>query len=423
MLVVGTVSAVLVMSDHPAAAGGRHPSLGRWLRRPALVGNAVSGRVTFGLGWPSGSAPWRGVRVAASASAPPRAVGARGGLAGLLAGFCDGGQPGRRPVPRAARRRRCGCWSSGGRAGRRRAARGCGAAHRRALPVLRHPAVLDGGTALLPLVLAAAGWACTPKRVAPGAGVLQCGLRRRGAAVWLVPTPIGANVVRLSLLLRRCGPDCGGGRRPLVDLAGRAAVRSTRGRARPGRRDPSPPPATRSFIAGQDVARLRLRGRPSMPTCGPWSRSWTRGAPSRVGSRWCRAGATGRPARWRRTSTWPEAGTARQTSPATRCSIDDENPFGASQYRRWLQPLGRALRRAALLDARLRRPARAAPGPRRTPVPAARSGPTQTGRSTRSRPAPMASAPAAIGSGTPRASRCGCRSPVRPYCGSHGHRG
>ena len=198
MLLAGTVSVGLVtllLSRLPAVA---HPGRAAVYAAVAITGNAVSGRATFGLGlafglgalalalvkppWPRGPwAPWlRGAVVTvlaglATASSP---------VAGLFLGLVA-----------------AALWVRG----RRRVALALGVA----------PVVIVVGTALLfpffgvqpfpwktallPLVLAVAGWVVLPRgwRLARicsaiyGASVL---------ALWLVPTPIGTNIARMSLL-------------------------------------------------------------------------------------------------------------------------------------------------------------------------------------------------------------------------------
>jgi hypothetical protein len=198
MVVVGTVSAVLVMVILRRLPAVRHPVWVGGYAALALVGNAVSGRVTFGLGLALALAS---LVVVFAWPRPPRhriEQWARGVLAALLAGLATAASPvaglflGLVAVA---------LWL----AGRRRASLVVGV-----LPVavvLATAALFPffgiqpfpWRTALLPLVLAAASWALLPR----GWRVVRfCSAVYAGAVllVWFLPTPIGANVTRLALL-------------------------------------------------------------------------------------------------------------------------------------------------------------------------------------------------------------------------------
>jgi hypothetical protein len=198
LLVAGTLTTALV-----TVLVGRLPTVVNPLwagiySAVAITGNAISGRATFGLGlafgtaavaavfaWPR-LAPWGGERWV------------RGALTGLLAGLATAASPvaglflGLIAVALWLRRRR-------------------GAA----LALGVGPALVVAGTAVafpfsgvqpfswhtmvVPLLLAGAGWLLLPR----GWRLARVGSAVYAAAVvlvWVVPTPIGTNVTRLSLL-------------------------------------------------------------------------------------------------------------------------------------------------------------------------------------------------------------------------------
>ena len=198
MVVVGTVSAVLVMVILRRLPAVKHPAWVGGYAALALVGNAVSGRVTFGLGLALGLGSL--AVVFAWPRQPPHRVEqwSRGVLAALLAGLATAASPvaglflGLVAVA---------LWLTG----RRRAALVVGV-----LPVavvlgtaLLFPfsgiQPISWRTALLPLVLAIASWALLPR----GWRVVRfCSVVYAAAVllVWVLPSPIGSNVTRLALL-------------------------------------------------------------------------------------------------------------------------------------------------------------------------------------------------------------------------------
>ena len=349
----------------------------------ALTGNAVSGRVTFGLGtlfalgavavvfaWPQ---RWR--------TAAPRHRLPRGVLAGLLATLATASSPVAGLFLGIAA---AALWL-----GRRRAA---------ALAVGVPPVLVVAFSAvffpfsglqpmgLASMVLPGRRWARPSCCWSPRSWLSV----RLGAAVyvvvvlvtWIVPSPIGTNVTRLGAALRRGAP---GGRRV---RPGRATRRPPLGVA-PG---PSPP-CSRSAIAISSAWQVATAARDAITTAPPAAWAARRRAahrpargpptPAWPGSRSCRAAATGRRPRWRRTSTWPAAGTGRPTPSATRSSTTTR-PLTAGVVPRLAGPLGGPLRRAA--DRRVATPPRSR---RPSSWPAAcatcaRCGRTRAGASTRS---------------------------------------
>ena len=199
MLVAGTVSAALIaVLVNRSASAVANPTWAGLYAAAALMGNALSGRVTFALGVALGMG-CLSVVFAWPVDRPGRAGRwLRLSLAGLLAGLSTAASPvaGLFLGVLAA-----GLWLR----------------HRRgvALVVGLPPLLVVAATALLfpfsgvqpfsigsavvPFFLAAVTWAALPSEwrlvraccVVYGAAVV---------AVWLVPTPIGTNVVRLSLL-------------------------------------------------------------------------------------------------------------------------------------------------------------------------------------------------------------------------------
>jgi len=199
MLVAGTLSAALVailVNRSPATVSS--PLWAGLYAALALSGNAVSGRVTFAVGVLLGLAclvvvfAWPGDRQ----GRPARWL--RGGLAGLLAALATAASPvaglflGLFAVALWLR-------------GRRRVALVVGAPP---LVVVAATALLFPfvgiqpfpiGNALVPGGLAVVTWLLVPR----GWSLVRACCAVYGAAVlvvWLVPTPIGTNVVRLSLL-------------------------------------------------------------------------------------------------------------------------------------------------------------------------------------------------------------------------------
>ena len=327
MMLAGTVSAGAAGAAAGAQPGGR---AGRWwpalFGALALTGNAVSGRVTFGLGmmfglgavavvfawphrwrtpalrhrWPRGVAgrgPARGARdrLAArwpgcsSASWPPRCGSAGGARRRTRSGSrrwpSSRCRPGCSRSPASSRcrwaRRSCpvafglgvfllapACVADG--ADRRGAVRRRGAGRVGGAVADRHqhdPAGPD-------LRRACCWWRCAcatpePRQPRPPAG--------------LPPRPTGT-----------CRPGARRRHHHLLDLAGRH---------RGARRDRHPP--------------HRRPGPPTWPRSSTSSRPAT---PSAPGSRSSRRPATARRPRSRRTSTWPAAGTGRPTPSGTRSS-------------------------------------------------------------------------------------------------------
>lgn len=198
MLVVGTVSAALVTVLLARLTAGVSPVWAGSYAAVALTGNAVSGRVTFGLGVALGLGALAVVFAWRRGEHGAVVLVARGGLTCLLAGLATAASP---VAGLFLGLVAAALWLRG----RRRAALALGA-----LPV----AVVLGTAALFPffgvqpfswraavgpLLVAAAGWTLVPRgwRV-----VRLCSLVYAGATllVWVVPTPIGTNVTRLSLL-------------------------------------------------------------------------------------------------------------------------------------------------------------------------------------------------------------------------------
>jgi hypothetical protein len=198
MLIVGTLSTALVtllLGRLPAVA---HPGWAGAYAALALTGNAVSGRVTFGLGSALGLAAlavvfaWRPDR--------PRSLEAwgRGALVCLLAGLATAASP---VAGLFLGLVATAMWL----VGRRRASLALGV-----LPV----AVVLGTallfpffgiqpftwrTAFVPLLLAGAGWVVLPRgwrlaRICSSVYAVAVLL------IWVLPTPIGTNVSRLALL-------------------------------------------------------------------------------------------------------------------------------------------------------------------------------------------------------------------------------
>jgi hypothetical protein len=198
MLVVGTVSAALVtilLSRLPRVA---HPGWAGLYAAVALTGNAVSGRVTFGLGLALGLGA-----VAVVFAWPPGRQGrfelwGRGVLACLLAGLATAASP---VAGLFLGLVAAALWL----VGRRRASLAVGV-----LPVaiVLGTAVLfpffgiqpfSWRTALAPLLLACACWFLLPRGWRLGR-MLASVYAGTVLLVWALPTPIGTNVTRLSLL-------------------------------------------------------------------------------------------------------------------------------------------------------------------------------------------------------------------------------
>ena len=198
MLLVGTLSAALLALILTRIGAVAHPTRVAVYGAVALTGNAVSGRATFGVGVLFGLAA-----VAVVFAWPRAAVGraeawTRGALAALLAGLATAASP---VAGLFLGLVAAALWLRG----RRRAALAVGAA----------PVLVVGGTALLfpflgvqpiswqsvtvPLVLAAAGVVLLPRRWR----LLRVGCAVYVVAIllaWVVPSPIGNNVVRMGLL-------------------------------------------------------------------------------------------------------------------------------------------------------------------------------------------------------------------------------
>jgi hypothetical protein len=199
MLVAGTLSVALVaVLINRSAATMRTPTWAGLYAAVALMGNALAGRVTFAVGVALGLAcltvvfAWPGSR----RGRPQQWL--RGGLAALLAGLATAASP-----------------VAGLFLGLLAVALWLRARRRVALVVGAPPLVVVGATALLfpfagiqpfpignavvPLVLAGVTWVLLPREwhlvrmccAVYGVAVL---------VVWLVPTPVGTNVARLSLL-------------------------------------------------------------------------------------------------------------------------------------------------------------------------------------------------------------------------------
>jgi hypothetical protein len=332
MVVVGTVSTALVVVilgrlpaiAHPAWAGG-YAAL-------ALVGNAVSGRVTFGLGLALGLGS---LAVVFAWRRKPRLrheQWARGVLAGLLAALATAASP---VAGLFLGLVAAALWL----VGRRRASLAVGV-----LPV-----AIVVGTALLfpffgiqpfswrmavvPLLLAAAGWVLLPRGWRLGR-VCSCVYAATVLILWVLPTPIGTNVTRMSLLFggvvlvaaasgawwtspaaQRLGRPVGG------TLLVAAILTST---------------VWQAVIVGQD-----LRGSASAATLGADVRPLVRQLDARGADR-------GRvevvPSKSHRESSAlaPYVNLARgwnRQADVARNPLfyDDEHPFGANRYRQWLR--------------------------------------------------------------------------------------
>jgi hypothetical protein len=198
MLVVGTVSAALVtilLGRLPRVA---HPGWAGLYAAVALTGNAVSGRVTFGLGLALG------LGAMAVVFAWPRGrqgrfeLWGRGVLACLLAGLATAASP---VAGLFLGLVAAALWL----VGRRRASLAVGV-----LPVaiVLGTALLfpffgiqpfSWRTALAPLLLACACWFLLPRGWRLGR-MLASVYAGTVLLVWALPTPIGTNVTRLSLL-------------------------------------------------------------------------------------------------------------------------------------------------------------------------------------------------------------------------------
>jgi hypothetical protein len=198
MLVAGTVSAALVTILLGRLPALTNPVWAAAYATLALTGNAVSGRVTFGLGVAFG------LGALATVFAWPRReqgrveVWLRAALTCLLAGLATAASP---VAGLFLGLVAAALWLRG----RRRAALALGL-----LPAgivlgtaLTFPFFgvqpISWRTATLPLLAAAAGWALLPRawRVARVCCVVYAAAV---LLVWVVPTPIGTNVARLSLL-------------------------------------------------------------------------------------------------------------------------------------------------------------------------------------------------------------------------------
>ncbi len=198
MLVVGTLSTALVtvlLGRLPAVA---HPGWAGAYAAVALTGNAVSGRVTFGLGLALGLAAlavlfaWRPDRTGSLE------VWGRRALVGLLAGLATAASP---VAGLFLGLVAAAMWL----VGRRRDSLAVGV-----LPVavVLATALLfpffgiqpfSWQTACVPLLLAGAGWVLLPRgwRLAR---ICSSVYAAAVLLVWVLPTPIGTNVTRLSLL-------------------------------------------------------------------------------------------------------------------------------------------------------------------------------------------------------------------------------
>lgn len=331
MVVVGTVSAVLVMVIIRRLPAVRHPAWVGGYAALALVGNAVSGRVTFGLGLALGLGS---LAVVFAWPRPPRhrlEQWGRGVLAALLAGLATAASP---VAGLFLGLVAAALWL----AGHRRASLVVGV-----LPVavvLGTAALfpffgiqpISWRTALLPLVLATAGWALIPS----GWRVVRFCSAVYAAAVllvWVVPTPIGVNVTRLALLFGGVVLIAAAGGRwwtsPVAQRFGRPAGAFILGAAI------LTSTGYQAFIAGQDVlgsasaATLDADVRPLVAQLD--ARGAEQGRVEVVPSKSHREASALAPyvnlARgWNR-----QADVARNP-----LFYDEENPFGANQYRRWL---------------------------------------------------------------------------------------
>jgi hypothetical protein len=198
MLVVGTVSTALLTFMLGRLPAVTHPSWAGLYAAIALTGNAISGRVTFGLGIAFGLGALAVAFGWPRDRSVPRLRRLRGGLVVLLAALATASSP---VAGLFLGLVAASLWLGG----RRAASLALGLAP---VIVITTTAVVfpffgvqpfSWRTALLPLALAAAGWALLPRswRLAR----VCCAVYAAAVAiVWVVPTPIGTNVARMSLL-------------------------------------------------------------------------------------------------------------------------------------------------------------------------------------------------------------------------------
>jgi hypothetical protein len=332
MLVVGTLSAALVtvlLARLPAVA---HPGWAGVYAAVALTGNAVSGRVTFGLGLALGLGALAVVFAWRRSRQGRFELWGRGVVACLLAGLATAASP---VAGLFLGLVAAALWL----VGRRRASLAVGVLP---IAVVLGTALLfpffgiqpfSWRNALVPLVLAGAGWVLLPRGWRLGR-IFSSVYAAAVLLVWVLPTPIGTNVTRLSLLFggvtlvaaasgawwtspatQRFGRPVGG------LLLVTAILTST---------------AWQAVIVGQDVlgsasaATLDADVRPLVAELD--ARGADLGRVEVVPSKSHREASALAPyvnlARgWNR-----QADVARNA-----LFYDDEHPFGASQYRRWLR--------------------------------------------------------------------------------------
>ncbi len=316
MVVAGTLAAGLLavlLERHL-----RHPMLPAVFGALALTGNAVSGRVTFGLGlvfglaalvavfaWPAaaeGRAAFRWLRIVVIVLLTALTTAASA-VAGLFLGLVAAAM-----------------WLTGDR----RLAYAIGLPSVVVVAVSAWLFPLSGvqpmhwSSAILPTAAALSAVLLFPRewRMLRALGLVYLVAVQ---LAWLVPSPVGTNISRLGLIFAVVGL--------VATLPGRDWMRSfAAGPRRPHRHGghASAPPSSRRS-PGRSASRratpsTRRLPRRSASTSSRSSRRWAPAAPGWAGSRWCRPRATARRPPWRRTSTWPAAGTARPTPPATGSS-------------------------------------------------------------------------------------------------------
>lgn len=198
MVLVGTLSTTLVAILLSQMSSLTHPAWAAVYAALALTGNAVSGRVTFGLGLLLGLGALALVFALRRADEGRVERGVRGVLVAALADLATAASP---VAGLFLGLVAAALWLRG----RRRASLALGV-----LPVLVVAATaavfpffgvqpMSWRTALVPLVLAGAGCCLLPRRWRL-ARICSAVYAAAVVLVWVVPTPIGTNVSRLSLL-------------------------------------------------------------------------------------------------------------------------------------------------------------------------------------------------------------------------------
>src|SRR6478609_9710928 len=238
MVIAGAVSSALLALLIVRSGMVRRPIVPSLVGTVALVGNAVSGRVTFGLGMMFGLgalvlAQEMGARPIAwraegRSSAGWRRQAARAGLAALLSALATAGSPVAGLFVGVAA---AGLWL----ARRRAAAYAIGSppvlvvgVSTRAFPFSgRQP--MSWGSIVLPVAMGVAVFVLVPRDwrvVRLGTAVYTLGV----VLCWLIPSPVGSNVTRLALLfggvLLAAAAMAGGIRRRTAALLAMALITS-----------------------------------------------------------------------------------------------------------------------------------------------------------------------------------------------------